>query len=221
MQSVPAAEVLDALYDCASESGRTGHRGAIKLMTAHGAKGLEFKHVIVLDCADWRWSGEDERRLLYVAMTRAQESLTLMRAEGGRNPYLVDLGTVDGVVDLLPTVRPEHRRDIARRYVALGPADVDIGFAGRRGPGDPLHARIESLRWGAEIVIRGREILSVDDGVVGRLARRTEPRPEATMGTVSGILAMTRKQSAPEFQTTLNADRWETVLVELIVESDE
>jgi hypothetical protein len=29
------------------------------LMTAHRAKGMEYRHVIVMDCADWRWSGED------------------------------------------------------------------------------------------------------------------------------------------------------------------
>jgi ATP-dependent DNA helicase RecQ len=146
--SVPAAEVLDALYESATESRRTGHPGALKLMTAHGAKGLEFGHVIVMDCADWRWSGEDERRLLYVAMTRAKETLTVMRAEGGRNPYLVDLGTVEGVVDLLPSTRPEHRRDIARRYVSLGPSDVDIGFAGRLASSDQVHSRIADISWG-------------------------------------------------------------------------
>lgn len=120
-----AAEVLDALYEAAGDVRRGGHACALKLMTAHGAKGLEFRHVIVMDCADWRWSGEDERRLLYVAMTRAKETLTLMRAEGGRNPYFVDLGTVDGVVDTLPGLRPAHRPDIDLRYITLGP--------GRRG----------------------------------------------------------------------------------------
>jgi ATP-dependent DNA helicase RecQ len=136
---VPAAEVMDGLYEAAAESRRSGHPSALKLMTAHGAKGLEFRHVIVMDCADWRWSGEDERRLLYVSMTRAQETLTVMRAEGGRNPYLVDMGTVDGVVDLLPAMRPQMRQDIDRRYVTLGPADMDIGYAGRFGAHDPVH----------------------------------------------------------------------------------
>lgn len=101
---------------------------ASRPLTAHGAKGLEFRHVIAMDCADWKWTGEDERRLLYLAMTRAKETLTVMRAEGGRNPYLVDPGTVAGVVDLLSVVRPDVLQEIDVRYLTLGPADVDIGF---------------------------------------------------------------------------------------------
>ena len=142
---VPAAELLDAFYEAARDARRSGHASALKLMTAHGAKGLEFRHVIVMDCADWPWHGEDERRLLYVAMTRARETLCVMRAEGGRNPYLVDMGTVEGVVDLLPSARPDHRPDIDYHHLVLGPADVDIGFARRDGPGDPVNQQIAGI----------------------------------------------------------------------------
>jgi len=73
---------------------------AIQVMTAHKSKGLEFSAVFVLHVTDRAWSGagkktyfdiplqthlgvekseciEDERRLLYVAMTRAKHSLFL------------------------------------------------------------------------------------------------------------------------------------------------
>ncbi|WP_298826364.1 RecQ family ATP-dependent DNA helicase [uncultured Piscinibacter sp.] len=218
---VPAAEVMDALYEAATESRRGGHASALKLMTAHGAKGLEFGHVIVMDCADWHWSGEDERRLLYVAMTRAKETLTVMRAEGGRNPYLVDLGTVDGVIDLLPAVRPDQRRDIDRRYASLGPADVDIGFAGRLATDDPAHARIASLSCGSEVRVADKRISTTDGVLVGKLANKTVPPPSPTRGVVTGILVRTREQSPPEYQAALKADRWETVLVEMVVEPGE
>jgi ATP-dependent DNA helicase RecQ len=212
---VPAAEVMDGLYEAAAESRRSGHPSALKLMTAHGAKGLEFRHVIVMDCADWRWSGEDERRLLYVSMTRAQETLTVMRAEGGRNPYLIDMGTVDGVVDLLPATRPQMRQDINRRYVTLGPADMDIGFAGRFGAHDPVHWRIARLGYGDEVIVKGRQVTDVDGAVVGKLASKTTPPAEAERGTVSGVLVRTRDQTAPEYLAALKTVRWETVLVEL------
>lgn len=217
-ERVPAAEVADAFHDAAREARQGRQAASLKLMTAHGAKGLEFRHVIVMDCADWRWSGEDERRLLYVAMTRARETLALMRAEGGRNPYLVDLGTVDGVAGLLPTHRPAWRADIERRYVAVGPADVDIGFAGRQGPQAAGHRRIAALQPGDEVFIEDRRIRTGQGEVVGRLARRTELGiPGTVRARVSGILVRTRDQTPPEYLDAIRTERWETVLVEAVV----
>jgi ATP-dependent DNA helicase RecQ len=215
---VPAAELLDAFYEAARDARRSGHASALKLMTAHGAKGLEFRHVIVMDCADWPWHGEDERRLLYVAMTRARETLCVMRAEGGRNPYLVDMGTVEGVVDLLPSARPDHRPDIDYHHLVLGPADVDIGFAGRHGPGDPVHQQIAGIVPGDEVIVSARQVKTRNGHVVGRLASKTRlDGPGTVSGTVSAILVRTRDQTQPEYMATVKTERWETVLVETVV----
>ena len=216
---LPAAEVTDALYE-ADVDARRGHQpAALKLMTAHSAKGLEFGHVVVMDCADWQWSGEDERRLLYVAMTRARETLTLMRAEGGRNPYLVDLGTVDGVSDLLPSTRPDHRTDLDRQHVTLGPAEVDIGFAGRQEPSDAVHQLIADLTPGDRIIVEGRHIKTLKGHVVGRLAAKTELLAAAgpIAASVTGIMVRTREQTSPEFLATVRTDRWEVVIAELVL----
>jgi ATP-dependent DNA helicase RecQ len=217
---IPAVDLLDDLYEAATESRLGGHPGALKLITAHGAKGLEFKHVLIMDCADWRWSGEDERRLLYVAMTRARETLTILRAEGGRNPYLVDLGTVDAVVDLLPTLRPPHRQELDRRFVALGPAEMDIGFAGRHEPGDPVHGRIGALVHGDEVVVSARQVRTTEGQLVGRLANKADVGNDIARATVSGILVRTREQTSAEYLTSVRTDRWETVLVEMVVKGD-
>ncbi len=216
--TVPAAELLDALYDSASEAKRGGHTDALKLITAHGAKGLEFRHVIVMDCADWKWSGEDEHRLLYVAMTRAKETLTMMRAEGGRNPYLVDLGTVAGVVDLLPLLRPDVRPELNRRYLTLGPADVDIGFAGRHAADHPIHRHIAALVPGDDIVVDNRHLKSTRGEVVGKLASKTRLDVDGpVVGRLSGVLVRTREQTPPEYRLSVKADRWESLLVELVL----
>ncbi|MDR2084081.1 MAG: UvrD-helicase domain-containing protein [Bacteroidales bacterium] len=63
----------------------------VQLMTIHAAKGLEFSHVFVVGMEENLFPGaqsiysredlEEERRLLYVACTRAQKSLTLSYAE--------------------------------------------------------------------------------------------------------------------------------------------
>lgn len=58
----------------------------VRLSTMHGSKGLEWKHVFIIDCidgmcpyvkAEGNAAIEEERRLFYVAMTRAKEHLYL------------------------------------------------------------------------------------------------------------------------------------------------
>lgn len=62
----------------------------VTLMTLHGSKGLEFRVVFVVGCEEnlipYQKAGgylnvEEERRLLYVGMTRAQQKLILMHAK--------------------------------------------------------------------------------------------------------------------------------------------
>ncbi|MEX2054712.1 MAG: UvrD-helicase domain-containing protein [Candidatus Andersenbacteria bacterium] len=81
---------------------------AVRLMTAHKAKGLEFEQVFMVQAVDHHWgnlrernmvplpqgllhhdriageeNNEDERRLFYVAMTRAKQGLTISHAARG------------------------------------------------------------------------------------------------------------------------------------------
>ncbi len=74
---------------------RTKHVG-VRIMTVHGAKGLEFPHVIIAHANDERWFGgktdefslllekeddeHDVRRLLYVALTRAKDGVLITRS---------------------------------------------------------------------------------------------------------------------------------------------
>jgi superfamily I DNA/RNA helicase len=84
----------------------------ISLLTLHASKGLEFPVVFVVGCADGllplRWPGttptddevSEERRLLFVGMTRAQRRLYLSHA-GEPSPFLstMDKGTWERVGD--------------------------------------------------------------------------------------------------------------------------
>ena len=56
----------------------------VKLMTVHSAKGLEFKSVFIVGCNDGVFpmkrkdsDHEEERRIFYVGVTRAENHLTL------------------------------------------------------------------------------------------------------------------------------------------------
>ena len=79
---------VDRLLEWLAEWGRDVRRRpqGLMLLTAHRAKGLEFDNVVVLDggwqARDDNSDGDEERRLYYVAMTRARETLALMRLQG-------------------------------------------------------------------------------------------------------------------------------------------
>lgn len=150
---------------------------AVRLMTAHGAKGLEFDHIFILraykpcfpssfheplfefprELRDPTSLAEDEskelndreeRRLFYVAMTRARDSLTIYAKQGtGKDP------TPPGFVrDLLKdaTLKGWLRRRDARPmqadlFVGEEPGAASLSNASRWLEIDPLFTRTTNL----------------------------------------------------------------------------
>lgn len=114
------------------EAKKSNLKSRINLLTAHSSKGLEFQKVFLIDCLQDQWgpnkrrgqsqfkfpdtlslSGEEDaeearRRLFYVAMTRAKESLqfSYARTEGTK-----DLERVIFIDELLrsPAVKMEEK----------------------------------------------------------------------------------------------------------------
>ena len=93
----------------------------VALMTMHAAKGLEFENVFIAGCeAEWipyqsttrPVNPEEERRLFYVALTRAKQRLFLTRAKRRRvngqmqarhwSPYINDIDLRYKQMSLLP-----------------------------------------------------------------------------------------------------------------------
>ncbi len=83
LEEVALISEVDKLNDATTDS--------LTLMTLHLCKGLEFKSVTIVGCEEGilphsasqldRSQLEEERRLLYVGMTRAKDQLTLMHAQ--------------------------------------------------------------------------------------------------------------------------------------------
>jgi len=92
--------------------GEMSEGGGVNLLSVHASKGLEFKEVYVVDLMDGRFpnrtlmnkggSLEEERRLFYVAVTRAKDILYLSYATYDRvkkldfihSPFLVEAGLI-------------------------------------------------------------------------------------------------------------------------------
>ena len=93
-------EVALGQQDMGDEKEKQLAKNAVALMTLHSAKGLEFPHVYMVgmeegilphhrSLEDRSGDVEEERRLCYVGVTRAQERLTLSLsspASNGANP---------------------------------------------------------------------------------------------------------------------------------------
>ena len=84
-------ESIALLSDDEENNSSEEEEDKVKLMTIHSAKGLEFDHVFITGleenlfpssmCANSRQEMEEERRLFYVALTRARKSVTLTCAQ--------------------------------------------------------------------------------------------------------------------------------------------
>ncbi|HXV71414.1 MAG TPA: DNA helicase PcrA [Acidimicrobiia bacterium] len=143
--------------------------GAVTLMTLHTAKGLEFPAVFIVGMEDgvfphMRSLGEpeeleEERRLAYVGITRAQDKLYLtsawQRMLFGGSSYNPPSRFLQEIPDTLISKAPKRqRRRPADRAAASGPRTTVA--PGQVGPGD----RVRHDKWGLGTV---REIIGDGD----------------------------------------------------------
>ncbi len=89
-ENVISSFLNHAVIESAEHQAAINEQQYIQLMTVHAAKGLEFKVVFIVgledglfpheNCLRTDFELEEERRLMYVAITRAKEHLYLVRA---------------------------------------------------------------------------------------------------------------------------------------------
>lgn len=134
-----------------AEKQVSSNMNAVRLSTAHKAKGLEFDYVFILD-GEWNTNVfvrnlEEERRVFYVAMTRAKCSLSIFQLKGLGNQFvgeLVGSETLERTIETSGSLA--DKIDIECSILSLG--DLWIDFAATRRSGDKsLHA-IDCLRSG-------------------------------------------------------------------------
>ena len=223
---------LDYFIEWLAEWGREFRRrqGGLLLTTAHRAKGLEFDHVVVLDGA-WDRIGDDEdrdspRRLYYVAMTRARQTLTLMRSPG-RHPFQDALQSGPPVLRRPASVGlPAPATELNRSYRRLSLRDVFLSFAGYKPTGSPVHPAIAALSPGDHLHVRNGssrwELLDSQGTVVGQLASSFNPpaNMRCAFASVLAIATWDRESSEPEYREGLRSDSWEVVVPELVFEPE-
>ena len=153
---------------------------AVKLMTIHGAKGLEFPVVFVVGLEerlfptsrsyDDEESMEEERRLMYVAVTRAEEKLFLSSAKSrtlyGKRNGAVRSRFVEEIVDKISVHEEESRKiDLKSRHEIYTGAAMESKHTRKVAEDLPeLHLgdTIVHKKWGEGMIVQ----LKGDEGVI-------------------------------------------------------
>ena len=196
------------------------------LVTAHGAKGLEFDHVAVLD-GGWENTGDHEdtdaaRRLCYVAMTRARQTLTLARLDGKPHRFLDHLPPEIALHWREPALLPAPASELAHCHKQLTLKDVDLDYAGRFPPDDAIHAALAALQPGDALYLDiedgKRRLKDCQGRVVGRLAQsyQTPAGMDCRSARVTAVLVRREQDSGEDYRKHLQCPRWEVVIPELI-----
>ena len=223
---VSAVSFIEWLAEWCRDARRC-QRGLL-LMTAHRAKGLEFDHVVVADGGWGRHSGQEDadapKRLYYVAMTRAKQTLTLTRLQE-RHPFHEPLKG-HTAVHWRPQIKlPLQVTQMARRYRTLTLKDVDLGFAGRKSPSSIVHRSIKLLSPGDRLQTRRHrdrwELLDRTGRPVGALARSYDipSNLQCTEARVAAVATWNKDRSDPKYLQRVRCDHWEVVVPELIFEA--
>ena len=240
---LPIAYVRNWLGEWSKEIRRK--QQGLLLTSAHRAKGLEFDHVVILD-GRWKATSEGEdadtpRRLYYVSMTRARETLALLQLDDARAPHSKDepltANQGERARQLLQPLkhasslveRPAPKPDISdprlhERIMVCTMEDVVLSFAGWRRPGSKAHRAIAKLAPGDPLSLLNEDgVWKVFDSKgrqVGRMARKWS-MPDGmgiAKAAVHGIFTRWAKDGADgEFRQRLRSETWEVVVPRLIL----
>ena len=240
---LPIAFVRNWLGEWSREIRR--RQQGLLLTSAHRGKGLEFDHVVILD-GRWRAASDAEdpdtpRRLYYVSMTRARETLALVQLEDSARPdardgllpakseeraaaLLQPLRNAPSVVERMASRPDISDRRLDVRIVECTMSDVVLSFAGWRptqssahraiaalAPGDPLSVSYKDGQW---------KVLDRDGHQVGRMAKSwTLPHSMVVdQALVRGIFTRwADDEDDEERKRTLRSETWEVVVPKLFL----
>jgi ATP-dependent DNA helicase RecQ len=214
-------DLIESIYEFGS-GGRvvSGNQanGPMVLMTAHRAKGLEFDHVLILDGGGWSDASDEERRLFYVAMTRARKTLTLCESARERHAFVHELDRL-ALRSQPAGFVPDPR--LARQTWVADPKQIVLSWPGYFSATAPIHKAIAVLDVGDSLELRPRsdgkpgwEVADSNKVAVTRMAQDFIPPPGKIIEVrVSSILA--RKATQDNAGQNLRCKSWELILPEI------
>lgn len=218
---MPVPEIVEWFAEWSRET--RGEQRGLLLLTAHRAKGLEFDHVAILD-GNWQStsSGEDadaERRLFYVAMTRARLSLAAMAK--GRHPFIDP--SRESVLERRVAPNTDRSEAISLRYVMPDMKFADLSWAGRLKTGNPSLNAISDVQVGDPITMALERdhwmAFDAQGNAIARMSASYSPPKgkELLEGHVGAIVRRFKSDSEEEeYIRRIRRDTWEVVLPKMV-----
>jgi len=227
---LPVGYYIEFVYEALAEQRREQSVGTgIFLSTVHSAKGMEFAHVFVLGGC-WKKGinqrdQEEERRIYYVATTRAKETLCLFERADAPNPHS-SLIVGDFLLKRETTCeqRPEDHV-LLRKYDVLGMDDLFLDFAGYKAANDQIHEQLSKLQTGdlLHAVTKGDNVVLCNPQgfPVARLSKKGTDKWRNQLDCIINIriLAMVRRyaeDSGEDFRSRCQCEQWEIPVSEVV-----
>lgn len=199
------------------------------LGTVHSVKGMEFSHVFILD-GGWNTPGdtidlEEERRLYYVGMTRARETLHLFSLENQANPHVEFLKTHGFVRESMgkASTLPGYSQDLT--VSILGLESFYINYPGLFPADHPVHGRLKALGAGDRVLFKamGDHIFLVNEpgDRLARLslsasARWTAALDHIVTARVLGMVHRKKEDDPDQAFGNPQCHEWELPIVEIL-----
>ncbi len=222
-------QLLEYLYESLAEHSRNSRLGqGVFLSTIHSVKGMEFSHVFILD-GGWKpVASEEQRRLFYVAMTRARETLCLLQRQDQDNPYCQ---TLNGDFILQRSSNPEFETKMPlenKQYIVLGLKDFDLSYAGSFVKKHPIHQLLSNLSVGSKVMIisrKGKIAIEAETMTIAILSKKSQLQWQDRLKNIqsASIVAMiTRYQtdSDKQYLSRCKVEQWEIPLIEVELKYD-
>lgn len=230
---LPVGRAIDRFYEFTAEQRREKVLGqGIFLSTIHSSKGMEFPHVFILD-GDWgrpssKTNWEEERRVMYVGMTRAEETLRLMKIPGRPNPFLREIrGKFCSSKAYTGSIAENGFQNM--RYALIGLNEIYMDYAGCFHKSNRIHDHLGRLEAGQCVVFhrndQALEIHNGDGGCVARLSKEGAAKWSQRLGQVRklrvvALLRRGRDDSKEGFIGRIKTDIWELPILEAVYAPD-